>query len=189
MDFGKFIRFIATGMLVGLSMTFAYGADDDCKGRENDPDPAPGGGAADPVFFFMDKVPVATLVYRQSELQMAANAQFGEKAFRPDESQLLSQYEEAVKSDRKSAYSSALKLWGDDLSADLKRYVLLLGIGSVTDTEQKNDLRFLLASLDDTASSKTELNRMAMSNGLERRKAARLLTLMMANPAMQVAQE
>lgn len=189
MNFAKFSRFIASSVLACSCAVSAYSADDDCKKRENDSDPSLGGGAADPVFFFVDKAPVATLIYRQAELQMAANAQAGKKAFRPDESQLLAEYEGAVRADRKNAYASAIKLWGDDLSTDLKRYVLLLGIGSVTDTEQKNDLRFLLASLDDTVASKTELNRMAMSNGLERRKAARLLTLMMANPAMQVAQE
>jgi hypothetical protein len=144
--------------------------------------------ACDPVFFQTDPMSnLGMLLFKQSEIQMVLQLkERGTLIGGEREAKRMEAFNAIVNGgDKKKIYEEVLRIWGSGVSADLLRYALLTGIGLVEHTHERETLRFLLEALDNPQQKREEVILLASGNGLQRRKAAHLFSVLRVNPQFQ----
>jgi hypothetical protein len=143
------------------------------------------GDACDPVFFQTDPMSnLGMLLFQQSEVQMVLQLKERGSLVRSEvERRLMEGFNQvSMVGDGEKIYRETLKVWGSGASSDIQRYALLTAIGLMESTREKEVLRFLLKTLDNPDEQKAEVLRLASGNGLQRRKASQLLSVLRENP-------
>lgn len=135
----------------------------------------------DPAFLAVDMKPHQSLPLRRVKTINLAD-KIDTDSLNAAELAAWQDFERQVQQDPQVSYQAAIEMWSSNYSDSLQRMAIYRARLLVRSTEEIENLSFLLSCLEDSEAQREKCLKLGKGNGLEKKLAARRLSLLASNP-------